>query len=288
MPVAAAVLNGVRGDRFRPDEEPALAALAATADGPASRAAAAGLRHLAEQRSDDGYRRRLAEGTGLPVARAARAGATPVRPGGPRRARGGAGRRRLPERPPVIEAVEGRRIVVCCGAGGVGKTTVSAALGLGLARRGRPDRGGDHRPGAAARHRPRDGGPVRRAAARPGRPRAGRRRALGAAARREGDLRPAGLPRGADPGGARADPRQPDLPPPLGRRRGGPGLHGRRAAARAGRRAAPSTPSCWTRRRRRTPSTSSTRRGASPGSSRGGRCGCCCARRCPAPASGGG
>jgi anion-transporting ArsA/GET3 family ATPase len=36
----------------------------------------------------------------------------------------------------VIEAVEGRRIVVCCGAGGVGKTTVSAGLGLGLARRG--------------------------------------------------------------------------------------------------------------------------------------------------------
>ena len=67
MPVEAAVLNGVRGDRFRPDEEPALAALAATADGPASRAAAAGLRHLSEQRSDAGYRRRLAEGTGLPV-----------------------------------------------------------------------------------------------------------------------------------------------------------------------------------------------------------------------------
>ena len=36
----------------------------------------------------------------------------------------------------VIEAVEGRRIVVCCGSGGVGKTTVSAGLGLGLAGRG--------------------------------------------------------------------------------------------------------------------------------------------------------
>ena len=33
-------------------------------------------------------------------------------------------------------AVEGRRVVVCCGSGGVGKTTVSAALGLGLAQRG--------------------------------------------------------------------------------------------------------------------------------------------------------
>ncbi|HEX2506938.1 MAG TPA: ArsA-related P-loop ATPase [Miltoncostaeaceae bacterium] len=67
LPVAAAVLNGVRGDRFRADEEPALASLAATADGPPSRAAAAALRHLAEQRADEGYRRRLAEGTRLPV-----------------------------------------------------------------------------------------------------------------------------------------------------------------------------------------------------------------------------
>jgi anion-transporting ArsA/GET3 family ATPase len=35
-----------------------------------------------------------------------------------------------------IAAVAHRGIVVCCGAGGVGKTTVSAALGLALARRG--------------------------------------------------------------------------------------------------------------------------------------------------------
>jgi anion-transporting ArsA/GET3 family ATPase len=67
LPVAATVLNGVRDERFHADEEPALAALAATRNGPVSRAAAAGLRHLADQRSDDGYRRRLAEGTGLPV-----------------------------------------------------------------------------------------------------------------------------------------------------------------------------------------------------------------------------
>jgi anion-transporting ArsA/GET3 family ATPase len=33
--------------------------------------------------------------------------------------------------------VEGRRILVCCGAGGVGKTTTSAALALGAARAGR-------------------------------------------------------------------------------------------------------------------------------------------------------
>jgi anion-transporting ArsA/GET3 family ATPase len=67
LPVAAAVLNGVRGERFRPEEEPALAGLAATANGPPSRAAAAALRHLAAQRADAAYRRRLIEGAGLPV-----------------------------------------------------------------------------------------------------------------------------------------------------------------------------------------------------------------------------
>jgi len=36
----------------------------------------------------------------------------------------------------VIDAVEGRTVVVCCGAGGVGKTTVSAGLALRLARDG--------------------------------------------------------------------------------------------------------------------------------------------------------
>ncbi len=37
----------------------------------------------------------------------------------------------------MIEAALERRVVVCCGAGGVGKTTVSAAVALELARRGR-------------------------------------------------------------------------------------------------------------------------------------------------------
>jgi anion-transporting ArsA/GET3 family ATPase len=36
----------------------------------------------------------------------------------------------------VIEALDARRLVVCCGAGGVGKTTVSAGLALRLARTG--------------------------------------------------------------------------------------------------------------------------------------------------------
>ena len=36
----------------------------------------------------------------------------------------------------MIEAIEGRRMVVCCGAGGVGKTTMSAAVALRLAAGG--------------------------------------------------------------------------------------------------------------------------------------------------------
>lgn len=36
----------------------------------------------------------------------------------------------------MIAQLTDRRMVVCCGAGGVGKTTLSAAIGLGLARRG--------------------------------------------------------------------------------------------------------------------------------------------------------
>lgn len=36
----------------------------------------------------------------------------------------------------IDAAVRDRRVIVCCGAGGVGKTTVSASIGLALARRG--------------------------------------------------------------------------------------------------------------------------------------------------------
>ncbi len=49
-----------------------------------------------------------------------------------------------PPEPPVPGAIVGlaeivaeRAIVVCCGSGGVGKTTVSAAMALEAARRGR-------------------------------------------------------------------------------------------------------------------------------------------------------
>lgn len=36
----------------------------------------------------------------------------------------------------IGSAISGRSVIVCCGAGGVGKTTVSAAIGLALARQG--------------------------------------------------------------------------------------------------------------------------------------------------------
>jgi anion-transporting ArsA/GET3 family ATPase len=39
------------------------------------------------------------------------------------------------ERPTLLSLVESRRVIVCAGAGGVGKTTVAAALALGAARR---------------------------------------------------------------------------------------------------------------------------------------------------------
>lgn len=38
--------------------------------------------------------------------------------------------------PSVEEIVEGREIVICAGSGGVGKTTTSAAIALGMAARG--------------------------------------------------------------------------------------------------------------------------------------------------------
>jgi anion-transporting ArsA/GET3 family ATPase len=66
FPVAGAVLNGVRGPRFAPEDVPALEA-ASAADGPAGEAAAAALRHLEHQVFDEEYRDRLAEGAGVPV-----------------------------------------------------------------------------------------------------------------------------------------------------------------------------------------------------------------------------
>ena len=36
----------------------------------------------------------------------------------------------------VVPLLEGKRIVICAGSGGVGKTTTSAALAMGMAERG--------------------------------------------------------------------------------------------------------------------------------------------------------
>ena len=54
---------------------------------------------------------------------------------------------------------------VCGGSGGVGKTTTSAAIALGMAARGRQGRGGHDRPGQAAGERARAAGARERAAA---------------------------------------------------------------------------------------------------------------------------
>jgi anion-transporting ArsA/GET3 family ATPase len=43
----------------------------------------------------------------------------------------------MPEGPTLLSLVESRRVLVCAGAGGVGKTTVAAALAVGAARRGK-------------------------------------------------------------------------------------------------------------------------------------------------------
>jgi len=43
----------------------------------------------------------------------------------------------MPDGPTLLSLVESRRVLVCAGAGGVGKTTVAAALAVGAARRGK-------------------------------------------------------------------------------------------------------------------------------------------------------
>ena len=55
----------------------------------------------------------------------------------------------------VAELLEGKRVCVCGGSGGVGKTTTSAAIALGMAARGREGRGGHDRSGQAAGQRAR-------------------------------------------------------------------------------------------------------------------------------------
>ena len=51
----------------------------------------------------------------------------------------------------VGDLLEGKRVCICAGSGGVGKTTTSAAIAAGMAARGQEGRRADHRPGEAAR-----------------------------------------------------------------------------------------------------------------------------------------
>jgi anion-transporting ArsA/GET3 family ATPase len=67
----------------------------------------------------------------------------------------------------IAERLEGKRVVICAGSGGVGKTTTSAALAMGLAAAGPEGRGRDDRPRQAPGRLARPRGPRQRAA--PGR-----------------------------------------------------------------------------------------------------------------------
>ena len=51
----------------------------------------------------------------------------------------------------VAELLAGKRICICAGSGGVGKTTTAAVSRDGTRRAGPASRGGDDRSGAAAR-----------------------------------------------------------------------------------------------------------------------------------------
>ncbi len=130
------MLNGLHTGRFSPGDVPALTAVAA-GDGAVGEAARAALRHIEQQGDDDAYRARLGAETGLPVIDLPRvvrrridlealellADALARRP----RGRGGRA---------MIRELSSRRLVICCGTGGVGKTTISAALALRLAQGG--------------------------------------------------------------------------------------------------------------------------------------------------------
>ena len=125
--------------------------------------------------------------------------------------------------PAALIADRETRIIVCCGAGGVGKTTTSAALGAGRGR-GRPDgRRPDHRPGPAAGAVPRPGGAGQRAAA--GRGRRGRRRTARDDAGHEAHVRRRRR-RALDARAGRADPGQPLLPVAVVVLRRDAGVHG--------------------------------------------------------------
>ncbi len=118
-----------------------------------------------------------------------------------------------PRRATLAKRLRGKRVLVCVGAGGVGKTTTSASLALGLRVARSEGRGRHDRPGTATRVRSGPGGAAVGSAAhragavrRPGP--GGRRRAVGDDARCEADLRRADHEPGARRRHARGNPRQ--------------------------------------------------------------------------------
>ena len=126
-----------------------------------------------------------------------------------------------------------RPVVVCCGPGGVGKTTVSATFALEAARAGPPGLRGHGRPGPAPGRRARASS---RCPTRPT-PVRGRlaRRAARPHARHQGHLRRPRRPLRPDARAGRVHPGQPHLPEPGRRPVGHPGVHGHGEALRADR-----------------------------------------------------
>ena len=166
-------------------------------------------------------------------AKAASAAPSTVRPGSP------AARPRRPAHRPAD------RIVVCCGAGGVGKTTTAAALGLWAAEHGRTRRRPHHRPGPPARPVARADRARQHARARSPESGGGTAR-LGRLARRDDARHEAHLRRGGraarHPREGRPDPREPVLPGRLELVRGHAGVHGDGEARPAARRGRPGRP----------------------------------------------
>ena len=174
--------------------------------------------------------------------------------------------------------LEGRDICICAGAGGVGKTTTSAAIAVGMAQQG-------------LKVAVLTIDPARRLANSLGLPELGQRgapdragragRAVGDDARREEHLRRDRRQARAGRRHARRGALQPDLQGALDRGRRLAGVHGDGEAPRASRRRGATTCSCWTRRPRATRSTSSTRRTGCRASSTRARSSSSSRRRAP-------
>ena len=176
----------------------------------------------------------------------------------------------------VSEMLESKRVCVCAGSGGVGKTTTSAAIALGMAAQGAKVAVVTIDPANRLANALGLRGARERAASRRARP-AGHRgprgqgRAVGDDARPQANVRRADRPDRPGSRAGRGDQGQPGLSRAVHRRLGLAGAHGDRQALRARSGGAASTCSCSTRPRRATRSSSSTRRAGSTRSSRAGR-----------------